>query len=159
MNKKKTNNSKTRELSKKEINRRRFLSLGIFTGLYGAGYAAWRWLYQQPGDGGILGGIQTPLRPVLDQNEKIFRFGYEQTQLAKIFPKKEALLKPRVNGAVGMDPDFANADWKLEVQKADGQNIHLSVDDLKELPRSEIVFDFKCIEVLASSSHDVGERV
>jgi DMSO/TMAO reductase YedYZ molybdopterin-dependent catalytic subunit len=137
---------KSDEMNSRQINRRRFLAFGTFIGLYGAGYAAWRWLYKQPGDGGLLGGIQTPLRPVLNTNEKIFTSNYKQGNLAKTYPKENALIKPRVNGDIGLDPDFAAAEWKLEVQKADGNNLSVSLDEIKKLAKTEIVFDFKCIE-------------
>src|SRR5258706_1006196 len=87
----KIHEERSSEMSNGQINRRRFLAFGSFIGLYGAGYAAWRWLYKQPGDGGLLGGIQTPLRPVLNTNEKIFTSNYKQWSLAKTYPKEEAL--------------------------------------------------------------------
>jgi len=137
---------KEEELSGKQIRRRSFLAFGIFAGLYGIGYAGWRWLYKQPGDSGILGGIQAPLRPVLNENEKIFGSHYNPNHLAKIYPKEMALAKPRVNGKVGLDPGFDESTWKLQLQKADGKSVYISMDELKSLPKSEIVFNFKCIE-------------
>ena len=155
---KNTGEEKNLELSKRQINRRRFIAFGTFISLYGAGYAAWRWLYKQPGDGGLLGGIQTPLRPVLNANEKIFTNSYKQDNLAKTYPKEKASANPRVNNDVGLDPDFAADEWKLEVQKADASNLSVSLDEIRQLPKTEIVFEFKCIEGWSQISYWGGVK-
>ncbi|MFI5156629.1 MAG: molybdopterin-dependent oxidoreductase [Chitinophagales bacterium] len=149
---------KTEEQSGKQIRRRSFLAFGIFAGLYGIGYGSWRWLYKHPGDGGILGGVQAPLRPVLNGNEKIFGSHYNPNHLAKIYPKDMALARPRVNGKIGLDPDFSDSDWTLNVQKADGKSLFVSLDELKALPKSEIVFNFKCIEGWSQITYWAGVK-
>ena len=42
--------------------------------------------------------------------------------------------------------DFAADEWKLEVQKADASSLFISLDEIRKLPKTEIVFEFKCIE-------------
>ena len=45
-----------------------------------------------------------------------------------------------------MSNDFDPAQWQLAVVKSDGDTLLLNLDDIKKLPKTEIVFNFKCIE-------------
>ena len=36
--------------------------------------------------------------------------------------------------------------WRLQVVRSPGDTILVSLDDLKALPKTEVVFDFKCVE-------------
>ncbi|MER3497686.1 MAG: molybdopterin-binding oxidoreductase [Chitinophagaceae bacterium] len=107
---------------------------------------AWKWLRKQPLDGGIRGGIQQPLRKVLDKNEDIFSRFFSKNHLTKTYPVSAAAKKVRVNGDVGMGDDFDTETWELYVIRKKGDTITLKLDDLKKLPKTEVVFNFKCIE-------------
>lgn len=111
-----------------------------------AGAYAWKWLRKQPGDGGLLGGIPKPLRSGLGVNEKIFSATFNNSHLAKTYSKSEAVKNVRVNGDVGMNNDFDTSNWKLQVIKSPGDTAFFTLDDIKKVPKTEIVFDFKCIE-------------
>ena len=130
----------------KKYARRSLLAFVIFFLLLFAGYKAWRWLYTSPLDNGIRGGIQQPLRNVLNTNEKIFQGTFNQNKLIKEYDKTLAVKNVRVNGRLGLDTAFNAAAWKLQVIKSNGDTLHISLDELKQMPRTEVVFNFKCIE-------------
>ena len=53
----------------------------------------------------------------------------------------------RVNSDIGMEgDDFDAAAWMLQVTRKNGSNLKISLQDLMKLPKTEIVFDFKCVE-------------
>ena len=143
----------------KKYTRRSWLAFLGFFAAGGAGFAGWKWLQRQPLDGGIRGGIRQPLRDGLTASENVFTRFFNKARLVKEYPKTEAVPKPRVNGNVGLDPDlFEVADWKLNVTKADGKTLEVSLDELKGLPKTEIVFNFKCIEGWSQVQHWGGVR-
>jgi DMSO/TMAO reductase YedYZ molybdopterin-dependent catalytic subunit len=130
-----------------QISRRTAISFFIASLAVGSGIAGWRWLRNQPLDGGIRGGIQQPLRDVLNANEKIFSSQFSPDHLAKEYPKQQAVIKSRVNGDVGLaTDDFVAADWRLSVQRKDNSLLELTLDDIKKLPKTEVIYNFKCIE-------------
>ncbi|MBE7172527.1 MAG: molybdopterin-dependent oxidoreductase [Williamsia sp.] len=108
--------------------------------------------------GRLSDGVQKPLRKVLDVNEKIFNRNFSTQHLSKTYPVSAADKKVRVNGDVGMSDDFDPASWKLQLVKASGDTLLLTLDDLKKLPKTEIVFDFKCIEGWSQITHWGGVR-
>jgi len=61
---------------------------------------------------------------------------------------------------VGLDPDlFDPAGWKLNVSKLDGKTLELSLAELRTLPKTEVVYTFKCIEGWSQVSWWGGVRV
>jgi DMSO/TMAO reductase YedYZ molybdopterin-dependent catalytic subunit len=133
------------------------IQLILFSGL---GYAGWRWLRNQPPDGGLLGGIPGPLRKGLEANEKLFTRYYDQQRLVKEYPKSKAAPEVRVNGNIGQDISFATeSSWSLQVQKIKGENLNLSLAEIKRLPKTEIIFNFKCIEGWSQISWWGGVRL
>ena len=106
---------------------------------------AWKWLRHQPLDGGIQGGIQQPLRDVLNTNEVVFNKIFSDHHLAKTYPASQAVKNVRHNGDVGMGNDFDPATWQLYVIRKNGDTLTLHLDDIKKLPRTDIIFNFKCI--------------
>jgi len=108
---------------------------------------AWKWVRHQPRDRGITGGVQQPIRNVLNANEKFFRsLTYSKNHLTKTYPVSAAVKKVRFNGNLGLGNDFDPASWSLHVVKKNGDTLALKLEDLKKLPKTEIVFNFKCIE-------------
>lgn len=99
------------------------------------------------------------MRPVLNANEKIFTSFYGQENLSKEYPLETATKVPRVNGEVGMDVDFNPSDWKLEIISEMRGSIYLTLDEIKALPKTEIVFDFKCIEGWSQITHWGGVKL
>jgi DMSO/TMAO reductase YedYZ molybdopterin-dependent catalytic subunit len=100
------------------------------------------WIYHQPKDNRAF----IPLRKVLNFNEKVFGSIFSNRHLTKSYPVANAAKKVRVNGWVGLGNDFDTADWKLQLIRAPGDTIYLTLKDIKALPKTDVVFDFKCIE-------------
>ncbi|HLY68457.1 MAG TPA: molybdopterin-dependent oxidoreductase [Puia sp.] len=128
------------------ISKKTFISFFFFFLFIAIGIGAWKWLWNQPLDNNMSGAIQKPLRAVLNFNEKIFDKTLSPNHLAKAYPTAEAARRVRVNGNVGMGNDFDAAAWKLQVIKNNGDTLFFTLDDIKRLPKTEIIFNFKCIE-------------
>jgi len=144
--------------TKKQVQRKNIIAFSVFIFLMMAAIAAWIHVKNLPLDNGLLGGVQPPIRKVLNLNEKIFSRSLDSTHLAKTYPLSFAVKKARVNGDIGMGEDFDPATWKLYVIKANGDTLTLSLEDIKKLPKTEIVFDFKCIEGWSQVTHWGGVK-
>ncbi|MEO6455409.1 MAG: molybdopterin-dependent oxidoreductase [Ginsengibacter sp.] len=148
-------NTATKIVSEKRVNRRNFISFASFIGLYAAGYGAWRWLYKSREETpGVTAGTRKPLRKALNQDELIFRNTLSNDHLVQTYPKSMAAKKVRVNSDIGIDDeDYDTISWMLMVNKSSGSKIKVSLEDLMALPKSEIVYDFKCVEGWDQISH------
>lgn len=141
------NEVKVSDREAKKYTRRSWLAFAALLGFGGAGWAGWSWLRRQPLDGGIRGGIPQPLRDALNVSDDVFTRTFSKARLLKEYPKTAAAKQVRVNGKVGLDPDlFDPAEWKLAVSKLDGKTLELSLAELRNLPKTEVVYNFKCIE-------------
>lgn len=141
--------------SQKKINRRSFIAFAGFIGLNALAYGAWRWLYNAPLETpGVTGGARKPLRKALNQTELAARKTFSHDHLVQTFPKSMAAKKVRVNSKIGIgDADFDAGKWRLTVHKIDGSELKVSLEEIMALPKTEIVFDFKCIEGWDQISH------
>jgi len=143
----------------RQIQRRTFLSFTSFLVLGAAAWKGWFWLKNQPGDQGLKGGVQEPLRKVLNANERVFQHALSPGHMAKTYPPSTALQHVRVNGDIGLDKtNFDAAKWTLEVTRADNTILSVTLDQIKQLPKTEIVFDFKCIEGWSMITHWGGVK-
>jgi DMSO/TMAO reductase YedYZ molybdopterin-dependent catalytic subunit len=135
-------------VSKRGILNRKIISFWIFNACMLAFLFGWTWLYRQPFDGLMGGGIRQPLRTVLNTNEAIFSKIYSQNHLSKNYPISKAVKNVRFNGDLGLDlkNKFDTAGWRLNVIKNNGDTLKLTLDDIKKLPKTEVCFNFKCIE-------------
>ncbi|MEO6456024.1 MAG: molybdopterin-dependent oxidoreductase [Ginsengibacter sp.] len=133
---------KQHEISSKSIRNKTLVSFVIFLLLIVLAIAAWKWLNHNPKE---MGAIK-PLRKVLNYNEGVFNKVFSKDNLAKTFPLSSAVKKVRVNGNLGMNKNFDTANWKLRVIRNPGDTLLVTLDQLKILPKTEIIFDFKCIE-------------
>ena len=152
--KKKTTGYKEYEVSSKLIARKTLVSFGIFFFLIVLALIGWRWLRMQPQDNQAA----EPLRKVLNFNEVFFGSFMSNDHLSKSYTRAAVLKNPRVNGSDGMSDGFDPATWKLKVAKAPGDTLYLSLDEIKALPKTEIIFDFKCIEGWSQVTHWGGVR-
>lgn len=137
--------AKEKLYTRREVMRKTVISFAEFAALMGGGIAAWTYIKNLPPDNGLLGGVQPPIRKVLTMNETIFSNTLSNEHLAKSYPKSAALKTPRVNGNVGLQSDLETT-WQLNVTKKNNEPLTISLNDLQQLPKTEIVFDFKCIE-------------
>lgn len=148
---------KTKEyfLSKAQVRNRTILAVTCLLLFFTACFFTWKWLNGQPKEQGAL----KPLRKVLDANESIFSTVlFSNSNLVKTYPKESAVQKVRVNGNYGLQSEFDPANWTLTLIKNPGDTLHISIDDIKKLPKTEIIFDFKCIEGWSQVTHWAGVR-
>jgi DMSO/TMAO reductase YedYZ molybdopterin-dependent catalytic subunit len=132
----------------KQIKRRTFISFATFFAAGGAAYAGWRWLYTSPVEPkGITGGARVPLRRALTQTELFFRRVFSNKHLVKTYPKSMAATNVRLNSYIGIeDSNFNYKNWQLNVVKNQGEVLKITMKDILALPKTEIIFDFKCVE-------------
>jgi Oxidoreductase molybdopterin binding domain len=129
-----------------QVSKRTFIAFFLFFLLIGMGLFSWRLLIHQPLDGGIQGGIQQPLRDVLNANEKIFNKTFSAHHLVKTYPISETAKSVRVNGNIGLEGSVEEASWRLQLIRSNGDTLSFTLEDIKKLPKTEIVYNFKCIE-------------
>jgi DMSO/TMAO reductase YedYZ molybdopterin-dependent catalytic subunit len=141
---------RNKELSVEElIAKKTLISFTVFFVCIGMACAGWYWLTNQPKNNNTL----APLRKVLDKNEEVFSRVPIYANLAKTFPKSKAAGFVRVNGRVGLQSELDSANWKLHLIKANGDTMFITLEEIKKLPKTEIIFDFKCIEGWSQISH------
>ena len=143
-----------------KIKRRNFISFTTFFAAGGAAYGGWRWLYNSPEEeAGITAGARQPLRRALNKTELFFRNFFSNNHRVKTYPKEMAAKNVRVNSDIGIDDeDFDPSSWKLSVRKNSGKVTRISIDEIKSLPKTEIIYDFKCVEGWDQIQHWAGVR-
>ena len=145
-----------------KINRRNFISFASFTILAGGAYEGWRWLYKSPQElaGGITSGAHQPLRRALNKTELVFRRIFSPNHLVKTYPKSMAAKHVRVNSDIGVEAKkkFDPATWTLKVIKSGSEVLQVTLPELMALPKTEIVYDFKCVEGWDQISHWGGVK-
>lgn len=116
--------------------RRGFL-IGGATAL--VGIFGWRWMPDET--------KQNILNGAFKFNEKVSQVFYTPKRLAPEFSENQ-LTEARVNGGEGMSENFNPADWRLRVGGLANQteDLILTLDDIKSLPRVEMTTELKCIE-------------
>jgi len=141
-------------ISEKKIRRRTIISFSVFIVMLAFAIFSWKWLHKQPDEEGAL----KPLRKVLNNNESFFSNFFSNNHLAKTYPLSAAVHHVRVNGSDGMSEDFDASKWKLKVARNPGDTLFVTLDEIKALPKTEIVFDFKCIEGWSQVTHWGGVK-
>jgi hypothetical protein len=150
----------TKYISQKQLVKRTIITFTVFILSIASGIGGWFLLMKQPLDGGIRGGIQQPLRDVLNKNEKLFSGTFNSSQLVKEYPKQAAVKQARVNGDVGLDEEFFDAaSWQLIVLRQNGDTLRISLDEIKQLPKVDVIHNFKCIEGWSEITHWSGVRM
>ena len=147
-------NYKEETVPAQQVRNKTLLSLLFLFLFFATCIAAWIWLRRQPDDN----GAPKPLRAVLNTNEKIFSTFFSNNNLAKVFPLPEAAAKVRKNGDEGMRDDFDATKWKLQLIRNIGDTIYITMDDIKALPKTDVIFDFKCIEGWSQVTHWGGVK-
>ena len=137
------------------IKRRTIISFFYFSIAIIAGFYAWSWLNNQPESKGAL----KPLRETMKFNEKLFgSFIYTNQNTAPEYDLDDAVKKVRVNGKAGMSENFDPASWTLKIIRSKGDTLILTLNDIKKLPKTEFVFDFKCVEGWNQITHWGGVK-
>ncbi|HEX2607747.1 MAG TPA: molybdopterin-dependent oxidoreductase [Flavisolibacter sp.] len=127
--------------SSRQVKRRTYGSFLFFIIAMALGVYAWKTLRREPQDK----GIPVTLRKGLLYNESIFASA--SPKLIRTYPVSQAAKKVRVNGNLGLrDQTIDTASWRLKWLKANGDTLYFSLNDLMKIKKTEVVFDFKCIE-------------
>lgn len=133
---------KEKIVTKKQIRLKSIFAFSFFIVALSAGMFAWKMLRNENEDD----GIPKTLRKGLMVNETIFKGLFNKNKLAKTYPESEAIKNVRVNGNEGLKTPLDSSGWRLQVVKENGDTDFLTLDDIKKLPKTKVVFDFKCIE-------------
>ncbi len=142
------------DIPESAVRRRMIKSFGWFTLAAAVPVGVYEWITHSPG----AQGIKRPLRNVLTGNETLARTYFSNTHLVPLFPVEDAAKKARVNGYDGIKSPIPE-DWKLQIDRSAGEPLTLTIDDIKTLPRHEIVYEFKCIEGWSQVQHWGGVRL
>lgn len=142
-------------VTRRQLRRKTIVAFALFAVAIGLGWWAFRAISIAKPDA----GVQAPLRAVLDANEKLFASTLSRTRMAKTYPVSEADKNVRFNGKDGLSEPFDPAAWKMKVARAPGDTLFLTMEDIKKLPKTEIVFDFKCIEGWDQITHWGGVKM
>ncbi len=132
---------------RKTVRKKTLKSFALFFIFICCVFLGWNWLSHQPKDAGAL----KPLRKAMDVNENIFSKVFSTSDLEPEYPVSSAVSRVRVNGNYGMKSALDTSSWKLlVVRNADllstADTIEISLDEIKKLPKTEVIFNFKCIE-------------
>jgi DMSO/TMAO reductase YedYZ molybdopterin-dependent catalytic subunit len=123
-----------RQMSAKS--RRSFLAGGAAAII---GIMGWRWMDNE---------TKTRLfRRAFEFNEKVSLAFFSPKQLAKEF-RPDKVTPARTNGFAGIEGELDVSAWTLAVGGLAGRadDLILTLDDIKKLPRTEMITEFKCIE-------------
>ena len=147
-----------KQLTDQQIKRRNFISFTVFGVLGASAITGWEYLYKSPPETpGITGGAHKPLRRALNKTELFFRRVFSDKHYVKTYPKSMAAKEVRQNGDLGIDTPLNN-DWKLQVNRSSGEKLYVTIEELKALPKTELVYDFKCVEGWDQIQHWAGVR-
>lgn len=145
---------KTPEQELASKSRRSFLALGIAAVAGGAG---WSWLRSRMNEDGIPG----PFRSVFEVNKAVTeKVLFSDGHLAPEYPA-DRRQKIRANGSIGLEDDIDVDAWRLQLQLlGDSQPAkHLTMRDLRQLPKVEYTVEFKCVEGWSTISQWGGVRL
>jgi DMSO/TMAO reductase YedYZ molybdopterin-dependent catalytic subunit len=116
------------------------------------GVLGWRWMPEDT--------KTALLRRTLEFNEKVSQMFYRPSRLAPEFPLAQVTRPSRVNGDLGMTGEFDAASWRLAVGGLANRSddLILTLDDIRQLPRTEMTTEFKCIEGWSTVVNWAGVR-
>ncbi len=129
-------------ISSKKLRNKTIISFIVFLVFIFSAIFIWKWIHRQP----EIAEAPKPLRKALELNETFFSTFLKDNHLAPTYPRAAAVKKARVNGDIGLKSNFDTASWKLQVVRHPGDTLLIALNDIKALPKTELVFNFKCIE-------------
>lgn len=141
------------EISSKKFIRKSIIAFVIFIIAIFAAIFVWKWIHRQRD----IAGSPKPIRKVLSLDEKVFSNALSDNHLVKTYPKSAGAKNVRLNGDLGLKSAL-DSSWKLKIAKNPGDTLFLTLDDIKALPKTEITYDFKCIEGWSQISHWGGVK-
>ena len=104
------------------------------------GVFGWRWMSDETKD--------RLLRTTLEFNERVSKTFYRPSRLAPEFHSSSVTTPARTNGDIGLGGDLDLSGWRLTVGGLAGRtdDLILTMEDIRRLPRTEMTTEFKCIE-------------
>jgi len=118
------------------LTRRGFLVGGAaaLIGIFG-----WRWMPQKVKD--------DLLTRTFEFNERVSQLFYSPKHLAREF-RPDQITPARLNSNIGAEGELDAEAWRLIIRGVAGQagDLVLTIDDIRRLPRTEMITQFKCIE-------------
>ncbi|MGI8905759.1 MAG: molybdopterin-dependent oxidoreductase [Candidatus Sumerlaeaceae bacterium] len=137
----------------RRLSRRGFLVAGAAAITGAAGY---QWLRTRPAED----GIPWPLRRMHELNEALATTLSSPQRLAPEYARRQSRM-PRVNGVIGLSDDIEDGAWRLNLIGAADPlvPIRLSMDDIKSMPRVDMVTRLCCIEGWSEIVHWSGARL
>ena len=152
------------DIPESEVRRRMIKSFGWFTLAAAVPVGVYEWITHSP----KLLGARKPFRRVLDANAEVAKTYFSNTHLVPTFAVEEAANPARRNGFDGLRTPLP-ADWKLQIDQtvADeasvsnlrGEPLMITLEEIKALPKHDIVYEFKCIEGWSQVQHWGGARL
>lgn len=143
---------KKETVTTKKLRNRMITSFFLFAVSIFTVWMAFVWINSQPKDA----GTPKPLRTALNVNEEVFSTLFDSGRTVKEYAISAAAKKVRVNGLEGIRDNVDIATWRLQVVRKPGDTLKLTLDDIKALPKKDIVFNFKCIEGWSQVSRWAG---
>lgn len=143
---------KQEAVTPKQVRNRTVTAFLVFGALILTVWMAFTWINRQPKDE----GTPIPLRTALNVNEKVFSTLFDSSKTVKEYAISAAAKKVRVNGLEGMQDNVDVTTWRLQVVRKPGDTLKLSLEEIKALPKRDIVFNFKCIEGWSQVSRWAG---
>jgi hypothetical protein len=132
------------------LTRRGFITAAVAAG---AGYAGYKWLRSRPRDG----GLEWPLRRGLEANESLANAYFSRARLSPEFRPGD-VTRARLNGRLGLKPPIDPEQWRLNIEGAQ-QPLALTLDEVKSLPRHEMITELRCIEGWSTIVQWAGARL
>ncbi len=111
----------------------------------------WRWMGEET--------KANLLRRTFEFNERLSQIFYRPTRLSPEF-RPDQITPARVNGFEGLEVELDLASWRLSVGGLAGHadDLILTLDEIKSLPRTEMTTELKCIEGWSTIVHWAGVR-
>ena len=141
----------TPEAARKQMSQHSRRSFLIGGGAALAGVFGWRWMSDET--------KQALLRKTFEFNERVSHIFYRPTRLSPEFPP-ERISPRRVNGMAGMPDGFNSANWSLSIGGLANRidDLTVSLEEIKALPRTEMTTELKCVEGWSTIVNWAGVR-
>ena len=115
-------------------------------------FGVWKWITKSP----YINNALAPLRKNFEFNEKLTSKLLSDNRLAPTFPLSEVPKRVRSNGTEGLMSPLEK-DYKIKIESGETK-FEITLDDLKKLPKHDIVYEFKCVEGWSQIQHWGGVR-
>ncbi|GAB4019524.1 molybdopterin-binding protein [Spirosoma migulaei] len=114
----------------------------------------WQWVKRQP----EADGIPAVLRKALNTNGNVANIYFSPTHLAPTYLADQGANPPRTNGMEGLESEVDLDGYQMTIEQPGRKPLKVSIDELKKLPKHELVFNFKCIEGWSQIQHWGGVK-